>query len=340
MSSLRHPQRKIRLAGRVCAVALWCWMAGVLAACHDDHLQSAIHPAGPAAASINRLWWFLFFLLSAVVTLLLLVIALSLRRRDESEAPMGNTRFVLVSGIAAPTVILIGLLFYSLNVTRALRPRDTQFTIRVIGHRWWWEVHYPDHGFITANEMVIPVGAAVRFELKAADVIHSFWIPNLGGKLDMLPEHWTSYWLAADRPGIFRGQCAEYCGLQHALMAFTVHAVAPEEFEQWVRQRALPAREPDAPLLQRGRDAFFHPDAGCYTCHALRGTSANGTLGPDLTHIGSRPTLGAGTAANTPELLAIWTVDPHAIKPGNRMPPTIMNPDDLEALVAYLSSLR
>jgi cytochrome c oxidase subunit II len=334
MRAVRGGALVIALAAAVCILG---------GGCMEEHPQSVVHPVGPAARAIDELWWVMFFLLSAVfmITLLLLGLALALpRRAGREEAPGGNTRFVVISGIAIPAVILAGMLIYSLQTTRALEARETDFTIRVIGHRWWWEVHYPDHGILTANEIVMPAGVPVRFELFAQDVIHSFWIPNLGGKLDMLPEKWTSYWLKADRPGMLRGQCAEYCGLQHALMAFTVEVLDPTAFAAWVAHRRGPAPEPATPELRRGRDAFFHPDAGCYTCHIVRGTSATGTLGPDLTHMGSRPTLGAGTVPLTRGALRQWIVDPHVIKPGNRMPPTVMDPEDLDALVEYLMSLR
>lgn len=309
-----------------------------------EHFQSALHPEGPQARSIAQLWWFMFFLLTAIslATFLLLLIAIFVRpRKDRTGPPLGSTRFVVLTGLVLPAVVVIGLMFYSLSATLALRtPQDTALTIRVIGHRWWWDVIYPDHDIVTANEIHMPAGVPVLFELVAADVIHSFWVPNLAGKMDMVPEKLNLFWLQADRPGEFRGQCAEYCGLQHALMAFKVIVLEPEDFEAWVIERQRLHPPPQTEILQRGRDAFFHPDAGCYTCHAIRGTEADGTLGPDLTHIGSRRTLGAATVPNTRENLRRWILDPHEIKPGNRMPPTFIEADELDAMIEYLMSLE
>jgi cytochrome c oxidase subunit II len=323
--------------------ALLCCLAAAGHGC-SAHFQSALHPEGPQAHSIARLWWFMFFLLTAVfmITFLLLLIAMFVRRKEGREGPpLGSTRFVVLSGLAIPTVILLVLMFYSLGATLALRtPREPGLTIRVVGNRWWWDVIYPDHGIITANEIHMPIGVPVLIELTSRDVVHSFWAPNLGGKMDLLPEKLNLFWLQADRAGEFRGQCAEYCGLQHALMGFMVVTQEPAEFEAWVGARQQERPPPDDPVLERGRQAFFHPDAGCYTCHAIRGTEAQGTLGPDLTHIGSRLTLGAATVRNTRENLAQWTLDPHAIKPGNRMPPTIIEREALDALVEYLMSLE
>jgi cytochrome c oxidase subunit II len=181
------------------------------------------------------------------------------------------------------------------------------------------------------------VGEPVLIELQAADVIHSFWVPNLAGKTDMLPEKRTYAWLIADRPGIFRGQCAEYCGGPHALMAFVVVALAPDDFEAWVAERQQPTPAPDSSELQRGQQAFFQ--AGCHNCHAIRGTAAVGRRGPDLTHMGSRQTIGAGILPNNTGNLSGWIANPQAIKPANLMPNSHLDSEDLHALTAYLQSL-
>jgi cytochrome c oxidase subunit II len=318
-------------------------LCGVLGGC-GEHAQSALHPEGPQAYSIARLWWFMFFLLTAITlaTLLLLLIAVFIRQDEPKRGPpLGSTKFVVFTGLVFPTVVLFTLMFYSAGTTVALRtPRDTALTIRVIGHRFWWDVIYPEQGITTANEIYMPAGVPVLFELTSADVIHSFWVPNLGGKMDLVPEKVNLFWLQSDRPGRFRGQCAEYCGLQHALMGFFVVVLEAEDFEQWVQDRQRLHRAPATRILQRGKEAFFHPDAGCYTCHAIRGTEAVGTLGPDLTHMGSRLSIGAATVPNTRENLQQWILDPQVVKPGNRMPPTIIDAEELDAMVEWLMSLE
>ncbi len=218
---------------------------------------------------------------------------------------------------------------------------------------WWWAVEYPEHGLITANELTIPAGEPVRLELTSADVIHSFWVPQLHGKMDLLPGQITQFWIEADRPGRYRGQCAEYCGRQHALMAFEVVALPPEEFVQWLQTQSTTAKSSmddestaqERPLpqeedsnLTRGERLFFQH--GCGVCHAIEGTPAQGLAGPDLTWIASRNTLAAGTIANTRENLLHWLADPQAIKPGAKMPATHAPDEELELIVSYLHSLN
>ncbi|HEV2706187.1 MAG TPA: c-type cytochrome, partial [Pyrinomonadaceae bacterium] len=207
---------------------------------------------------------------------------------------------------------------------------------------WWWEVEYdnrnPSLNVTTANEIHIPVGRPVFFRLTSNDVIHSFWVPNLHGKTDLIPGRETTTWLRADRAGTFRGQCAEFCGHQHAHMALTVVAEAPEQFQAWYDAQLKPAREPATPAEARGREVFL--TSPCVMCHKIQGTDAGGNAGPDLTHLASRPTLAAGTLENTRGHLAGWVVDSQKIKPGNRMPPNNIEPDDLQALLDYLQSLK
>ncbi|MCW8139021.1 MAG: cytochrome c oxidase subunit II [Planctomycetota bacterium] len=247
-------------------------------------------------------------------------------------------RLDVVAGIVGPTVILVGMLFYSLRVSTALHLPEAAFTVRVTGFQWWWDVRYPDHDIVTANELYVPVGEVVRLELRAADVVHSFWVPNLHGKMDLLPEHPNQFWLRAEVPGVYRGQCAEFCGLQHALMAFDVVALPKDEFERWVAERQRPHPEPADDELRLGQEVFF--SAGCNACHAVGGTDAVALVGPDLTHIGTRRTLGAGTVANTRGDLAGWISQPQVLKPGNLMPPSYLEPRELHALVRWLETLR
>jgi cytochrome c oxidase subunit 2 len=204
-------------------------------------------------------------------------------------------------------------------------------------------VHYLDAEGATrvvgANEIRIPVGRPIEFVLKTRDVIHSFWVPSLAGKLDMIPGHTNAYRFAAERPGIYRGQCAEYCGAQHALMAFYVVAMTGEDFDAWYAREAKPAAEPDTPFLARGKTLFL--ETGCGACHVVRGTPADGRLGPDLTHVGSRLSLAAGTFPNNQGTLAGWIASAQHLKPGNLMPSFgNLQGEELRAIAAYMESLK
>ncbi len=213
----------------------------------------------------------------------------------------------------------------------------------MIGEQVWWRVRYPAEGvqaeFSTANELVIPIGRPITVSVTAADVIHSFWIPNFGGKIDMIPGRINRFNFTADRPGIYRGVCAEFCGAQHARMAFDVMALEPAEFDAWRRTQAQPAPEPAIPFLARGRELFR--SGGCGSCHVVRGTEANGQLGPDLTHVGSRRTIGAGQFPNNVGTLAGWIANVQQIKPGAKMPSYgSLTGEDLRAMAGYLESLK
>ncbi len=212
-------------------------------------------------------------------------------------------------------------------------------TIDVEGNQWWWEAAYPGYDEVTANEIHIPAGEPVLVRLASLDVIHSFWVPELAGKLDLVPGQINELWIEAAEPGVYFGQCAEFCGVQHALMAFHVVADPPEEFAAWIAEQQEPAEAPLADsLVERGRDVFL--SAGCIQCHTVRGTQATGQLGPDLTHLASRDWIAAGTLENTVGNLEAWISDPQAIKPGAKMPPTELDSEELQALVAYLQSLE
>jgi cytochrome c oxidase subunit II len=313
---------------------LWAGCGGA------DHSQSALHPAGSAAERIAWLWWFMFIVLAAVfvIVMALLFVAVFRPRTAEREPPPLGNKFIIVSAIVLPSFVLVVLLIFSIRASLDLRAPAEGFPIRVIGHQWWWEVQYYEHGFTTANEIHIPVGQPVIFELTSMDVIHSFWVPNLGGKMDLVPGHTNRLSLHAVRPGVFRGQCAEFCGLQHALMAFVVVAVPKEEFDSWLEQQQKPAPVPATLERQRGQQVFF--EAACNNCHAIAGTAADGRIGPDLTHIGSRRSIGAGILPNNRGNLSGWIANPQPLKPGNRMPASFLPPDDLHALVSYLESLK
>ncbi len=314
----------------------------LLAGCHPGHRQSALHPASDAAGNIATLWWVMFGVLAASFVLVMVLLYLAIMRKPAAhpEAEQRRTRrLVIGGGFVFPGVVLLGMLFYSLGTSVALRRPPVGLNIQVIGYQWWWDVRYPGEGITLANEIYIPVGEPVVIDLLAADVIHSFWVPNLHGKIDMLPDMPTRIVIETDRPGEWRGQCAEFCGRQHAWMAFKVIALPRPEFDAWVQARKNPPSLPgDSSLLTRGQEVFFRES--CHACHAVSGTDAVARLGPDLTHLGSRLTLGAGRVDNTDEHLARWIVDPQSLKPGNLMPATPLPPDDLTALVAWLRSLQ
>jgi cytochrome c oxidase subunit 2 len=215
-------------------------------------------------------------------------------------------------------------------------------SIQVIGHQWWWEVKYdgptPDQSFTTANEIRVPVGKPVRARLESRDVIHSFWVPSLNGKMDLITGQTNETEFKAERPGVYRGQCAEFCGLQHALMALEVIALPADQYEAWRSQQLKSPRVADDPVLAHG-DSLFRAK-GCGLCHTISGTPAGGKIGPDLTHVGGRRTIGAGTLPMTAGNLAGWIVDPQHIKPGNKMPAVPLAAKDLDTLVSYLEALK
>jgi len=302
--------------------------------------QSALDPAGPSAGRLAALWWGLFFVAVVVwlVVVFLVVCAVVLRRGREVKPRGGGTRAVVIAGIVLPTVVLLATFGVAVGVMRAEAdpPRPPVMTIEVVGHTWWWEVRYPD--FVTANEIHIPVGRAVDVRLRTADVIHSFWVPSLTSKRDLIPNKNNELWLQADRAGTYRGQCAEFCGVQHAGMSFLVVAQPAAEFGTWLADQARPAATPAGQPAARGEQVFT--SASCASCHTVRGTSARGTVGPDLTHFGSRQELGAGVAPNDPGWVGGWIANSQTVKPGNLMPPQPLASQDLQAVIAYLESLK
>ncbi len=319
---------------------LLLFLASVLAGCGGNDFQSVLHPASSEARAISWLWWVMVIVYGAVFVITLALAGVAVLRKkpadgESCEAPGGSHKFVVIAGIVVPSVILLGMLVYSLKASSAMRVPESDFVIKITAHQFWWDVRYPNQGIVSANQIRIPVGVPVRLELTSADVIHSFWVPNLHGKIDMFPDHWTRFWLQAERTGVFRGACAELCGDQHALMGLDVIVMQPEEFEAWVaeRQGGAAAREP-----ARGHELFF--SAGCAACHAIKGTEAVSDLGPDLTHLAERLNLAAAFLPNNPANLARWIADPQDLKPGNRMPPTDLEPAAMQALIEYLLTPR
>jgi cytochrome c oxidase subunit 2 len=306
---------------------------------------SVIDARGPAERGIAGLWWLMLALACAVFLLVFVMIAGGLirtrrRREDEPlpEASWGGP-FIAIVGVAITGPILIVVFVLSLRVLRANAqspPRDA-LSIHVTGHDWWWEARYPN-GAETANEIHIPTGRRVRIVLDTADVIHSFWVPQLGPKTDLIPGKTNSMWIEASKPGRYRGQCAEFCGFQHAHMIFYVVADEPHAFARWQRAQAAPYASPASAPAKRGEQIFL--STTCAGCHTIRGTSANGVVGPDLTHLASRRTIASGTLPNDPGDLSDWIRDPQSIKQGTLMPSAPLSQPDIDAVVAFLEGLR
>lgn len=313
--------------------------------------HDALQAAGPQAAQILRLWNVTLVVCSVVFALVLagLVLALwrgRLGRPASPENAQGGERTAgrWIGGAAGlSAVLLVGLLAADVWTDRSLSrlPQADALHIEMVGQQWWWESRYPPGpegpGFATAGELHVPVGRPVVVTLLSADVIHTFWVPNLHGKKDMLPGRPTTITLQADQPGRFRGQCAEFCGTEHALMAFGMVADTPEDYARWRAAQQAPAAAPTSPGAVRGQALFMN--SACAGCHTVRGSEAAGTLGPDLTHLASRPTIAAGSAPNTADSLAQWVRNPGVVKPGAAMPASALSADDLADLVAYLRGL-
>ncbi|MCE7032723.1 cytochrome c oxidase subunit II [Lysobacter sp. GX 14042] len=314
----------------------------LLAGCNDT--QSTLAPAGTGAQEIARLSW-VMFAGAAVVWLAVMALALhATRRRAAPHPPRSARRLVLVGGVLVPTVVLGTLLYHGLLMMPGLRepPQQRRVVVEVSGEQWWWRVRYLREGrppVTAANEVRLPRGERTELRLSSPDVIHSFWVPALAGKLDMTPGRTSTLVLEPTREGVFEGICAEYCGTAHALMRFKAVVMEPDAFDGWLDRQAAPARPPDGALARHGQAAFR--DHGCGACHAVRGTGAAGGVGPDLTHIGSRLSLGAGILPNDREALRGWIADAHASKPGVLMPAFhMLAADEVEAIAAYLEGLE
>jgi cytochrome c oxidase subunit II len=330
-----------------CLIVLAASAATVLSACSG--VQSALDPAGPQAGLIARETSYLVALCGTVFTIVTSVLLYGLlhrRRRSAGVDPAVEVTLARWVGgaIAVTVVILLVNLVIDLRTGRALASLSAPgaLTIKVTGHQWWWEVEYehadPSRRVTTANEIHIPAGRPVLFQLQSNDVIHSFWVPSLHGKRDMIPGYATSLWLQADAPGVFRGACAEFCGHQHANMSLFVVASAPDEFDRWYEAQLRPAPAPADARARAGQQVFL--SKSCIGCHTIRGTPAAGRVAPDLTHLAGRRSIAAGTLANERANLGHWVVDPHGVKPGVRMPANKLTADELEALLAYLEGLR
>ena len=319
-------------------------------------IQNAINPAGPNAENISRLWWLMFIVCSIVFVLVMIAVLLSLRQRtteaadrvpllQPSEESERRRRNVVISLTTITVIVLFVFLIASYSSGRSLRlndPTKNGLTIELTGHQWWWEVRYMDvdasNIFTTANEIHIPVGVPVMFSLRGADVIHSFWVPNLAGKKDLIPGKISTIWIQADKPGVYRGQCAEYCGLQHAKMALWIVADPHEQFNAWRQNATQSAVQPASDVQKRGQQVFF--SSTCVMCHAINGTPAGSNIGPNLTHVGSRNMIAAATLSNTRDHMMQWIKDSQTFKPGNKMPQNNLSDADLQSLVDYLENLK
>ncbi len=330
--------------GRAHALSLIVAMAG--SGCAGN--QSMFNAQGPAARSIAGLGVVMMVVCLAAYVAVLAVLAWALARTrrpaDDSPRTTRQMTAVISGAVVVSVVVVVTLTIASAAVGRGLTSPSGPgaITIDVIGHQWWWDFQYRDvtpSDFVTSpNELHLPVGVPVVLRAQSRDVIHSFWVPNLQGKRDLIPGQVTNVWIRADRAGVYRGQCAEFCGHQHAKMAFQVVAEPMEVFQAWIANQRQPAREPDADEQRRGRDLFLQ--STCATCHTIRGTDAGSRVGPELTHVASRLMLAAGTLPNTRAHLRQWIANPQAIKPGTRMPPNALAPADLEAVLSYVRSLR
>jgi cytochrome c oxidase subunit 2 len=315
-------------------------------------MHSIVPAASPEAKALAHLWWWMVGVGSGVwvVVVAATIYAVLAKRRDTTDdvtpvPPAVHSRMQRAVGAAGFATILVLFMFlaYDFAAGRALaqHPR-LGLTVDVTGYQWWWKFEYedpdPSKRVVTANELHVPVGRPVQLKLAANDVIHSFWAPNLNGKRDLIPGYKSSLWFTADRPGVYRGQCAEFCGLQHAKMAFYVVAESPARFAAWLAGQSGNPTPPTDSTLRYGQRVFL--SGGCAVCHTIGGTPAQATVGPSLTHLQSRATIAAGTLANTRANLMGWITNPQAIKPGTLMPATGLQAGQLTALVAYLETLK
>jgi cytochrome c oxidase subunit II len=328
-------------------------LASYAVACHGP--QDVLDPAGTPNRIVNRLFWSML-IVSAVVWLAVVGAvfwAAIVRRRTTREglepvvAPPNEIQrrhtHVVAALIGGTTIVLLLFLVFDFTVGRALAEHpDQAITVQLIGHQWWWEVRYvdpdPSKIVVDANELHLPAGQPVQVRLSSRDVIHSFWVPNIIGKRDLIPGYTSSIFLDADRPGAYRAQCAEFCGLEHAKMALVVVVHSRADFASWLAAQRAPAAAPNDSSAKEGQRVFLA--TSCSSCHAITGIAAFATVGPDLTHLASRRTIGAGTLPNTRGNLAGWVVDPQSIKPGVHMPSNELAAKDLRSLLDYLQTLK
>ncbi|MER9405291.1 cytochrome c oxidase subunit II [Mesorhizobium caraganae] len=325
--------------------ALLLSIGAIVSGCSGN--QSALAPNGAPAIHVEHLiiWIIAVCTVVWILVMVSLGVALWRKRRVETQGRTTERRLAMTvsAAVTATVAIVAAMTIASFYTTRSIGvPGKAALTITVRAQQWWWQVIYASSdgapGFQTANEIHIPVGEDVRLELESADVIHSFWVPSLAGKQDLVPGRANSLLLRAEKPGVYRGQCAEFCGLQHSHMAVMVVAEAQVDYASWVAAQRADAIAPADPAVASGQSAFMAKP--CAACHTIRGTSANGTTGPDLTHVGSRQTIAAGLLETTRGSLAAWIVDPQTLKPGNNMPMVPLTSIELRNISAYMESLK
>ncbi|MEX2496682.1 MAG: cytochrome c oxidase subunit II [Woeseia sp.] len=342
----RHPSQTLSIRtvtlsiGRSLLAASLLMIVAMLGAC-EGH-SSALAPAGTAAAQVFRLFVVMVTVASAVWLFVIGAAFYAARKEPDGRSLRNGRRLMLFGGVVLPLILLGTLSWFGFRQTNALLAAGDGLVIHVTGERWWWRVRYqPDSGpaVISANEIRMPMGQRVEFRLESSDVIHSFWIPSLGGKIDMMPGRVNRLVLEATREGLFRGACAEFCGLSHTLMEFDVVVMPPAEFEAWLQHEASDALPPATALAERGRDLFLQN--GCGACHRVSGTPATGAVGPDLTHVGRRLHIAAGALPMEIGAVAGWVSHPEAVKPGVLMPAyPMLQAEQLVAIGTWLTGLE
>ncbi|HXF95619.1 MAG TPA: cytochrome c oxidase subunit II [Gemmatimonadales bacterium] len=319
--------------------------AGLIGCRAEQFPQSTLHPRSDFAWAIQDLftgifWWAVVVFVVVEGILLYAVFRYRARPGAPPPRPVHGHTLLEIAWTLAPALVLVLIAVPTIRTIfhTAGKAPPGALRVEVVGHQWWWEFRYPELGIVTANELHLPVGRPVALELTSADVIHSFWAPALGGKRDVILSRTNRIALTADSEGVYLGQCAEFCGASHANMRLRVVVQSDSGFAAWVAaQRAGPVAPAPGTLEERGRQAYAR--SACIACHTVQGVSA-GRVGPDLTHLGSRQTIASGLFANTPENLARWIEDAPALKPGSLMPKMVLTPEDRDAIVAYLRSLR
>ncbi|HEX4485281.1 MAG TPA: cytochrome c oxidase subunit II [Terriglobales bacterium] len=338
---------KINLSNAVLCALFALWSSGC------DNPQSTLYPKGPAASKIAHMSWLMLILFLAITVFMWVLLSIAFIRRRGSlaeHAPVdvgGGHGWVLGGGLVLPLIVLcvlfvLGLRLMSAFPMHAGNHQQSNPEIEIIGHQWWWEVHYlgePSQQFITANEIHIPVGRPVNIELRSGDVIHSFWVPTLHGKVDLVPGMPNFISVEASQPGTYRGTCAEYCGAQHAHMRLLVVAQGPEDYEAWIQGQLKPGAEPQTEAAKNGQQLFL--SGPCASCHQVRGTLAGGSVAPNLTHFASRQMIAGNSYPNNEAYLEAWITHAQSLKPEAQMPDlTQFSGRQLRDIVAYLRQLQ
>ena len=346
---------KVRLAS---VRAFWVLVCCVVLCRCTATAESPTSIFAPAATPAHSIFDLSMLVLSITLAIFLIVAGLLLyaliryRHRPEDAhhepAQVYGSNQIELSWTVIPILIVVMLFLTTARViigTQAIPKPSNAMNVTVIGHQFWWEYRYPKLGIVTANELHIPVSNVANsmptyLNMSSADVVHSFWVPRLAGKTDVIPNRVNTMWIDPEQPGLYVGQCAQYCGMQHAKMLIRVYAQSPADFAAWISQQKQPGRQDFAgnPAAAEGHAVFMHN--ACINCHAISGTVATGRFGPDLTHLASRDTIGSGAIQNTPENLRKWVDDPNSLKPGCLMPARHLNDHDLDAITAYLTQLR